>query len=249
MSHNKSHLPTEHDIDPVRRVYAAPPLVHKGETEMQRHPEFGESFLNPAFASAVQAGREGCYGLAEGVARFLHENTSNASRTLETGCGISTLIFAMKQAKHITVTPSQREVEVIRQYAAEHDISLANTTFVAETSEMYLPRCTVDALDLVLIDGKHAFPWPIVDWFYTADRLRKGGIMVVDDIHLRSVAMLVDFMDADRRRWHRQKSPSENTAIFYKSVDSVHETAWHVQPFNIPSFRERIVRRVRRGIF
>ncbi|MBZ5607378.1 MAG: class I SAM-dependent methyltransferase [Acidobacteriia bacterium] len=249
MSSNKSHLPNYRDGDPVRRIYEAPPLVHKRETEIQRSFEAGESFLNEAFASEVRAGKEGCYGLAEKVARFLYENTSSASRTLETGSGISTLIFGLKQTKHIAVTPNQRETEVLRQYAAQNDISLANTTFVAEASEVYLPRCTVDTLDLVLIDGKHAFPWPILDWFYTADRLTKGGVIIVDDIHLRPVAMLVDFLNADSGRWRRQKSPSANTAIFYKCVDSVHDTAWHMQPFNLPSFKERLKQRIRRGIF
>jgi hypothetical protein len=60
-----------------------------------------------------------------------------------------------------------------------------------------LPRCQLANLDLILLDGKHAFPWPVVDWFYTADRLKQGGLMIIDDAQMRSVGVLRDFMAAD----------------------------------------------------
>jgi hypothetical protein len=41
--------------------------------------------------------------------------------------------------------------------------------FAPEASESYLPRSEELDLYLVLLDGKHAFPWPVIDWIFTAD--------------------------------------------------------------------------------
>ena len=48
-----------------------------------------------------------------------------------------------------------------------------------------------EPLDFVLIDGGHGFPTPMLDWFYGAGRLRRGGVAVFDDVQLPAVAMLV----------------------------------------------------------
>jgi hypothetical protein len=68
------------------------------------------------------------------------------------------------------------KINSIHDYAADNGISLDSIHFVCQASEVYLPRSELSALDLVLLDGKHAFPWPMVDWFYSADRLKQGGL-------------------------------------------------------------------------
>jgi hypothetical protein len=39
-------------------------------------------------------------------------------------------------------------------------------------------------LDLVLIDGDHAFPASFIDWYYTAEQVKLGGYVIVDDTNL-----------------------------------------------------------------
>ena len=107
---------------------------------------------------------------------------------------------------------------------------MGKVRFVQEPSERYLPRCEVEGLDLVLLDGKHAFPWPIVDWFFTADRLRKGGVMLIDDAQMHSVAVLADFMRVDPG-WQLIRDFSGKTLAFRKVRESIHDVAWHMQPF------------------
>jgi hypothetical protein len=104
----------------------------------------------------------------------------------------------------------------------------------------------------VFVDGKHAFPWPILDWFYTADRLKRGGLMVLDDVHLRPVRILVDFMRVDPR-WSFQRAFANQTIVFRKEQDSVHDVAFHMQPYSfpLPTRRERarkFLRRVARKV-
>jgi hypothetical protein len=76
-----------------------------------------------------------CYGVDPELARFLFDSVSEQSNTLETGSGISTLAFALRQTRHIAITPNANEVESIRNYAAANQISLDRIEFVIEPSD------------------------------------------------------------------------------------------------------------------
>jgi hypothetical protein len=72
----------------------------------------------------------------------------------------------------------------------------------------------------------------MVDWFYTADRLRRDGLMLLDDIQMRSVSVLVDFMHSDSG-WEFCQEFSGKTAMFRKTKDRVLDVAWHMQPWTV----------------
>ena len=44
-------------------------------------------------------------GLAPEVLRFIEAHVTSESATLETGSGVSTVLFAMKQTRHVAITP------------------------------------------------------------------------------------------------------------------------------------------------
>jgi hypothetical protein len=101
----------------------------------------------------------------------------------------------------------------------------------------------------VLLDGKHAFPWPAVDWFFTADRLKQGGLMLLDDVQMRSVALIGEFMMADPG-W-KLVNDFGKTLVFRKVRDKVLDVAWHMQPWTVSSsasLSPSLYRRVRRRI-
>lgn len=121
--------------------------------------------------------------------------------TLETGCGVSTVMFARWGASHTCITPSHEEVDRLRRYCDSRDISLERVEFLVGPSDEILPSLKrSDPLDVVLVDGGHAFPLAIIDWYYAGRRLRSGGIMLIDDIHLPSVSTsLVPYLNRDPR--------------------------------------------------
>jgi predicted O-methyltransferase YrrM len=162
--------------------------------------------------------------------RWLFRTATTDSRTLETGCGYSTIAFAAAGATHTVVSPDAGEQSRVRDWCAERDVATDRVEFVVDGSERWLPRSCPDALDLVLIDGNHAFPWPFLDWFYTATRLNVGGLVVVDDTHLRTGAVLCDFLDAEAGRWKRVGS-FKQSAVFEKLVDDAVEPGWWNQPW------------------
>lgn len=217
-------------MDKLQQIIYERPSFHHSETEINRPFDPSESLLPRETAVKLSSAGVTCYGIEPEVLSFIADSVSEGARTLETGAGCSTLVFAISGAEHIAVTPSQSEIALITQYASQREIPLGKVHFVQESSDRYLPRCEVAGFDLVLLDGKHAFPWPIVDWFFTAERLRKGGVMVIDDAQMRSVAILAEFMGVDPG-WQLIHDFSGKTLAFRKIRDSIHNVAWHMQPF------------------
>lgn len=166
----------------VERLLAEPPAVHA--MDFSAHPPLG-----------VWSTDADCY-------RFLARRCGPGARTLETGSGLSTLLFAALGATHTCITPLGAEVERLQEHASSHGIDLAGVRFVIGRSEEVLPALEPDPLDVVLIDGNHGHPTPTLDWFHGARRLVDGGTVVVDDLQLPAPALLARMLDRDPR-WVR----------------------------------------------
>jgi predicted O-methyltransferase YrrM len=230
--------------DKLQMLLNERPAFHEGETEIGRSFNNNESLLSVKAIADIKNGRHRCYGLKREVLSFIAENTNENSKTLETGAGCSTLVFGLSGAAHIAVTPSLSEINLIGSYAIAHEIPMNKVRFVQESSDSFLPKNKEEGFDLVLLDGKHAFPWPVIDWFYTADKLKLGGLMIIDDIEMRSVSMLVDFLKADTG-WAEVNEFSGQAIVFKKKKESVHDVAWHMQPYAVPGTFQKIGNRLK----
>lgn len=218
---------------------------HRGETEISRSVNPAESILPRKVVEELNSDELVYHGIHPEVLAFIFDSVSECSHSLETGAGKSTLAFGARGSCHITITPADSEITVIRRFAEKHNIPLGSVTFVVEPSEQFLPSCNVNALDFVFIDGKHAFPWPMLDWFFTADKLRQGGIMLIDDVQLPSVSVLAEFMQVDPA-WKMVQNFFGKTLAFEKLRPSIHEVSWHMQPFNMVSVSTpSLIRRIR----
>lgn len=165
-------------ISVVGQVWADPPLVH-----------------TRTYGPGVWATEKDCY-------EYLAERCPPGTRTLETGLGISTVLFTSWGCEHTCVVPSEEEVQRCVEYLDERKIDRSQLTFHVGLSEEVLPQLEPSPLDLVFVDGGHGFPTAIIDFFYTAGRLMQGGWLVLDDMQLPSVRLgLVDFLELDPR-WH-----------------------------------------------
>jgi hypothetical protein len=227
----------QHGQDLLDHMLREKPRFHRAETEIRRNFSASDSYLKRGAAEQIAGGIPlGYYGLPDECMHFLYENIQPGDKTLETGAGLSTLVFAMRGAKHIAITPNEEEIAAIRNYAGTLGIDMAAVTFVARPSHEYLPSCDACELDAVLLDGKHAFPFPIVDWFFTADRLKVGGLMFIDDRQIRVVVDLMNFMDVDPR-WEFVGCPGWRTCVYRKLSGPVHDVAWHMQPYCVTPTR------------
>lgn len=193
----------------------------------------------------------GVWGTTRSCYEFLANCVGPGSRTLETGAGISTVLFAAWRCDHLAVVPSPSQATTIETYCAENGISTDSLTFDLRPSEVALPHLADSgSLDLVFIDGCHAFPWPIIDWFYGAGRLRRNGIVVFDDVNLPHVSLLVEtFLEPDGR-WQELETTPKWTAYRRLSEGPLSEE-FTDQPF-FPArkvkFRDRALRALKNTV-
>jgi predicted O-methyltransferase YrrM len=170
------------------------------------------------------------WSLDGAVLEWLFDHCIPGGRTLETGSGYSTIAFALRGTEHISISPAPEEHARLRSWCTDHGVSLEGVRFVPGRSDDVLPGLSPGPLDLVLIDGDHAFPTPFLDWRYTAPHLAVGGMVVVDDTDIRTGRLLVDFLAGERGRW-AERARFDRAVVFEKiTVDVVGRGFWE-QPW------------------
>jgi hypothetical protein len=170
------------------------------------------------------------HGLLVDALEFIDRELPPGSRTLETGSGYSTILFAMKGAQHTCVVPNQPEIDRILAYCEQRSIDSSGLTFCVKPSERVLPTLDTGRLDLVLIDGSHSFPQVFIDWFYTAEALNVGGHLLVDDVHVWTGRVLRDFLAAEPE-WTVVDELGGRTAIFRKIGEVDPDRLWSDQRY------------------
>ncbi|HLU38306.1 MAG TPA: hypothetical protein VK081_02905 [Planctomycetota bacterium] len=163
------------------------------------------------------------------VLRHLRAALPERAKTAETGAGTSTVFFAACGFEHLAIAPDAALFARIAAWCGERGIGLERVQFVAERSEWFLPRTRTADLDLFLVDGRHGFPTPFLDWFYGAERLKVGGLCAIDDTQILTGRILADFLHTDRH-WSDGVEIGK-TAIFRKVDRDVHGDEWHAQEF------------------
>ncbi len=162
------------------------------------------------------------------VLDFIAEKIQEGAQTLETGAGLSTVLFASKGCNHTCISPVQDEHDRIKKYCSELGIDTSKVSFVLGYSHEILPRLECPSLDLVLIDGGHGFPVPFVDWLYTAEFLKEGGYVVVDDTQIWTPRVLVEFLAAEDG-WGLVRRFRE--AVVFEKTSKKMLKDWGGQPF------------------
>lgn len=177
----------------VDRIREEPPLVHSSGTRY--------------------------WGLAWPALRWLEDNVQPGMTTLETGSGASTIIFASKGARHTAISPDPGEHESIRRYCEQSGIPTEQLTFFAGSSDKVLAEeWEPQPLDLVLVDGAHGFPYPVLDWWYTERSVKVGGRVLLDDANLASVNVVARFLRYSPS-WELETVLGQRTPCFRKLDD------------------------------
>jgi len=161
--------------------------------------------------------------------------------TLETGSGLSTIIFAANRCRHTCIVPIKGEVDRIQDYCSSASIDTSNVQFVIAKSGEVIHQMSRSAYDVILIDGCHGFPSAFVDFYYATKALRLGGTLIVDDLHIDTCNLIASFMQSDAG-WDVVLM-NQRVAIGIKVSDTI-DNEWIRQPFvvlrsNPPSVMSR----------
>lgn len=169
-------------------------------------------------------------GFPEPVLTFIAGQVDQSSHTLETGCGLSTTVFALLGTKHIAISPAAYEFERIKEYCQDRGIATDQIRFCTDRSELVLPNLSCEPLDLVLIDGRHGMPAPFIDFYYSSSKLKVGGLLVIDDTWLWTGQVLKDFLLAEPE-WVLEIDFPPRTAVFRKLAEGSQDKEWEHQKF------------------
>jgi Methyltransferase domain len=161
----------------------------------------------------------------------IRNRVRDGDRTLETGCGASTVVFAAQGAHHTSISPDPSEHENVGAYCEQVGVDRSRLSFIAGSSDSVLPElCTDRIFDAAFIDGAHTFPYPAVDWHYVARALKVGGWLLLDDIPIRAVTFVFKYMQSDPS-WRLEEILDERTAAFTLVAEPT-MVDWTLQPFN-----------------
>jgi hypothetical protein len=112
----------------------------------------------------------------------------------ETGCGGSTIVLSHASEHHIAFAIEGND-RTITELRSQSDIRKEAVTFVEGETKDTVPGYRFEAqMDLVLLDGPHAYPLPQIEFAYLFPHIKLGGWLVVDDIQIPSVYELFRFL-------------------------------------------------------
>ena len=158
------------------------------------------------------------WGLAWAALAWLERTVEPGWVTLETGSGASTIVLAAAGARHEAITPDPAEEQRTRAACTELGVDHSTVTFRLGLSHEVLPAWEPRGLDLVLVDGAHGFPYPILDWWYLAPHVKVGGRVLLDDAYLPAVAAIVDYV-RESPSWKLEEAVSFRTACVRKLAE------------------------------
>ncbi len=162
-----------------------------------------------------------------------HAAGRNVRRSAETGAGGSTLLFSHLSERHTAFT-IQGNNSIISRITSSLLFQAETSDFVEGPTQRTLPLYTFDGpLDAVLIDGPHAFPFPQLEYFYLYPHLAVDALLVLDDIHIRTIHELYRFLREDTM--FELIDVVERTAFFRRTSAAVFDAwddGWWLQSYN-----------------
>jgi hypothetical protein len=116
--------------------------------------------------------------------------------TLETGAGKSTLLFSHLSAHHLVFTLDRGSS--LSQVLKSPLLNRERIEVVEGPTQRTLPAYRFGhRLQVALIDGPHAYPFPDLEYFFIYPQLETGGLLIIDDIDIPSIRRMVGFLRKD----------------------------------------------------
>jgi hypothetical protein len=183
-------------------------------------------------------------------ALFRHASRRPIDYSAETGAGATTLLLSHMSRNHTVFAVDSADGSV-RSVKRSPLLNGSTVTFVEGPTQQTLPRHEFHhKLQAVIIDGPHAYPFPDLEYYFFYPHLDTGALLMLDDIHIRSIHNLFEFLRADPM--FRLDEVVGRTAFFTRTEaptfnplgDSWWEQNYNCKPLLRFTWRARLKRRV-----
>jgi predicted O-methyltransferase YrrM len=161
-------------------------------------------------------------------------------QSVETGCGASTILFSKYCERHTVYTYDDRAEENSSvNFVLEHPEFRADKVkwIFGPTQRTIFSDPLDHDVDMMLIDGPHGYPFPELEYFAFYKRLKPGGVLIVDDIHIPTIYNLYKFLLQDDSFYSH--GVVATTAFFQRSDTppiNMEGDEWTLQRYNIQNF-------------
>lgn len=163
---------------------------------------------------------------------FEEHQDARARVSVETGCGLSTLLLSNLSERHTAFTLPLGDS--LQNTQSHPYLRFETTKFVVGPSQVTVPKWQFsDPVDFALIDGPHAYPFPDLEYYFIYPHIRPGGVLVIDDIHIPTIQRLYEFLRDDEMWEHR--GDARTTAFFRRTASPIFDPLgdnWPGQRYN-----------------
>lgn len=154
------------------------------------------------------------------------------ARSAETGAGKSTLLFSQIATERHTVFAM--DIAGTLSKPLNSPLLRKEVVEVVEgPTQKTLPAHKFDRLQLALIDGPHAYPYPELEYYYIYPHLDPGALLIIDDIHIPTINNMMRILAKDEM--YDLIDTIGKTAFFERTsaplFDPI-EGYWRAQGFN-----------------
>lgn len=162
-----------------------------------------------------------------------YTNSHQIIHSVETGSGASTLLLSHISRNHkvFSFDCGSNGLTFIRSSPI---LNRANVEFIEGPTQCTLPQYKFkNKLQLALIDGPHAYPFPDLEYYFIYPYLEENALLILDDIHIPNIYNIFVFLKEDNM--FELLIIVGNTAFFRRTSVSLFnpfEDGWSLQNYN-----------------
>ena len=168
------------------------------------------------------------------IEAYLPEQVESSA---ETGCGKSTIMFSNLSKRHKVFALDDRCLAGQSSVLFFQDCPISRperVEFIYGPTQRTLPSYTGhDSYDVILLDGPHGYPFPELEYLCLFPHLKKGGLLIVDDVQIPTIGRMADFLAEDEM--FEPLALIEGTAIFRRTEAQTFDPCgdgWWKQRYN-----------------
>lgn len=159
--------------------------------------------------------------------------------SVETGSGMTTLLFSHLSEDHrVFALDGANSISQVRNSPLFRS---QNVTYVEGPTQVTLPSYVFPRnVQIALIDGPHGYPFPDLEYFYVYPIIEPGGLLLVDDIPIPSIARMFEIIKADDM-FELVDIVDDNMAFFRRTSAAMidpHSDSWWLQGYNRAHFQK-----------